>query len=311
MRWIARAALLAAVSSVAAAPCGAAPIEGRWTLEAHERGDRVQLNLRRSWSEAGSHGSWSWTDDFARADLRGLPASPSAEGPVALSLVRDPGTLRLEGRLDRGHGEGSFTFERSADFVADLKRAAYENPTDDELLRMCAEDLSRSWIQSVRSLGIQESSIGGLLRLRDNGVTTEFVRGLAAADYGGLGTDELIRLRVNGVTPEYVKGIGTRNGRRWAVDDVVRFRNNGLEAAYVKALGPHFEAEDLLSLHNNGVEASYVRDFRALGYESASADDLVRLHNNGVSPEFARRARELHGPVTTEELIRLRVNGAQ
>jgi len=309
-----RTAHLLLVSSLlagAAIRSEAASIEGRWSLDARGGGDRVHLNLHRSWSEGGSQGSWSWTDDFARSDLRGLPAGPAQEGPVSLTLARDAGSLHLEGRLDHGQGEGGFTFERDTTFVAFLKRAGYATPTDDELLRMCAEDLGRSWIQDVAALGIRGSSIADIFRLRDNGVTTEFVRGLAAAGYGGLGSEEIVRLRVNGVTPEYIGGLGPANGRRWSVEEVVRFRNNGLEAAYVSALAAKFDAEDIVRLHNNGVEASYVRDFRKLGYESASADEFVRLHNNGVSPDFARRARELHGPVTTEELIRLRVNGAQ
>jgi hypothetical protein len=303
--------LLAALILGTSARSETAPLEGRWTLDARDRGDQVQLNLRRSWSESGSHGSWSLTDDFARSDLRGLPASPSGEGPVSLALVRDAGTLHLEGRLDHGRGEGRFTFEPDASFVADLKRAGYETPTDEQLVRMCAENLGRSWIQDVRSLGVRDPSIADLLRLHDNGVTPEYVRGLAAAGYRGLGTEEIIRLRVNGVTPEYVKGLGPGSGRRWSVEQLVRFRNNGLDASYVNTLGPRFEAEDIVRLHNNGVAASYVRDIRALGYESASADDFVRLHNNGVSPAFVRRARELHGQVTTEDLIRLRVSGAQ
>jgi hypothetical protein len=311
MRRAAHAVLLAASILATSTRSEAAPLEGRWTLEARDRGDHVQLNLRRSWSERGGHGSWSWTDDFARSDLRGLPASRSADGPVSLALVRDAGTLHLEGRLDHGRGEGRFTFEPDASFVADLKRAGYETPTDEQLVRMCAENLGWSWIQGVRSAGIHASSIGDLLRLHDNGVTTEFVRGLAAADYGRLGMEEVIRLWVNGVSPEYIKGLGPGSGRRWPVEHLVRFRNNGLEASYVSALGPHFEAEDIVRLHNNGVEASYIRDIHALGYQSTSANDFVRLHNNGVSPAFVRRARELHGQVTTEELIRLRINGAQ
>jgi len=303
--------LLAASILATSTGSEAAPLEGRWTLDAHDRGDRVQLNLRRSWSERGSHGTWSWTDDFARSDLRGLPANRSADGPVSLELVRDAGTLHLEGRLDHGQGEGRFTFEPDPSFVADLKRAGYQTPTDEQLVRLCAEDLGRSWILNVRSLGIRETSIEALLRLRDNGVTTDFVRGVSAAGYSGLGTEDIIRLRNNAVTPDYLKGLGPGSGRRWSVEQVVRFRNNGLEASYVSALGAHFGADDIVRLHNNGIDATYVRDIRALGYESSSADDFVRLHNNGVSPAFVRRARELHGPVTTDELIRLRVNGAQ
>jgi hypothetical protein len=167
--------------------------------------------------------------------------------------VRDAGTIHLEGRLDRGHGEGHFTFAPDAGFVAELRRAGFQDASDEDLIRLCIQDLDHTWIKDMGSVGLRGATLSDLLRLH----------------------------------------------------------NNGVEASYVSALAPYFDAEDLVRLHNNGVEVSYVRGFRALGYQSATANDFIRLRNNDVSPAFARRARELHGPVSTEDLIKLRVNVAE
>jgi hypothetical protein len=288
------------------------PIEGRWTLDTRGGSEQVRLSLRRSWNQGGSRGSWSQTDDVSRGELRGLPTTGRApDGPISLAIVRDAGTLHLEGRLDHGQGEGRFTFEPDARFVADLGRAGFQDVGDEDLIRLCVEDLGRAWIQDMGSLGLPDPTLSDLLRLHHNGVKPEFVRALVSAGYDGLDVERVIRLWNNGVSAEYVRGLAAPPGRSWSVEQVVRFHNNGLEAAYVSALAPYFEAEDLVRLHNNGVEVAYVRDLRALGYESATANEFVRLRNHDVSPAFARRARELHGPVSTEDLIRLRVNGAE
>jgi len=293
-------------------PAWAGPLEGSWTLEVRGGGDRVRLNLRRSWNLAGSRGSWSHTDDVPRSELRGLPATGRApDGPISLAVVRDAGTLHLQGRLNHGHGEGHFTFEQDAGFVAELRRAGFQDVRDEDLLRLCIEDLGLAWIHDMGSLGLRDPTLSDLMRLQNNGVKPEFVRTLASAGYDGLEVNGVIRLWTNGVTAEYVRGLAAPSGKPWPIEQIVRFHNNGLEAAYVTALAPYFEAEDLVRLHNNGVEVSYVHDFRALGYQSTTANEFVRLRNNDVSPAFARRARELHGPVSTDDLIKLKVNGAE
>ena len=288
-----------------------AEIEGRWTLDARDHGDRVQLGLKRSWQRGGSHGSWSHTTDVSRATIRGLAEAERRDGPVSLQLVREAGTIHMEGRLDDGRGGGRFTFEPDRGFAADLERSGLGPVRDEDLVRLCVGNLGRDWIRDAHALGLRKLSIDGLLRLMNNDVSPAFVRELTAAGYEGLEVDEVVRLRSNGVTPEYVRAIGAGRGRRPSVEELVRFRSNGVEAGFVTALTPHFESEEILRLHNNGVSSDYVRDFRSLGYESASANDLIRLRNNDVSPSFARRAVKLHGRLTTEELIKLRVNGLE
>lgn len=298
--------------SLAAAPqrSPASPIEGTWTLDAR-KGDPVHLDLHRVWNQRGSHGSWSWSDDFRRGDLRGLPTDKGYRGDATWSLARDAGTVRFEGRLDRGRGSGRFTFEPDASFAADLKRAGYGDASDEDLMRLFAAGLGRTWVQEMASLGLDDPSIEDLLRLLDNDVKPEYIRGLASAGYRGLAVDEVIRLRINDVTPGYLKELGSPPGAHWSVDQAVRFRLNGVEAPYVKVLAPVIDGEGIVRLQQNGVSADDVLGFRALGYESATVDDFVRLRNNDVSPAFARRARDLHGAVTVEELIQLRVNGAE
>jgi hypothetical protein len=302
---------LAVMATLAlAAPAGAA-IEGKWTIEPREHRDTVQLRLERSWSQSGSSGSWAWVDDFQRGELHGLPDG-NFNGPVTITLDREPGVFRLQGRFDGARGSGHFTFEGNSAFAADLERQGLGHASEQDLLRLSADGLDRAWIQEARSLGLRDLSLENLIRMQDNGVKPEFVQALAAAGYEHLSAEEVVRLANNDVTVDYVRAISSSNEKRPSVEHLVRFRNNGLEPKFVAALSPWFGPEELIRLHNNGVAADEVRDFRALGYESASADELIRLHDNGVTPAFARRAQSLHGRnVTIEELIKLHNNGVE
>ena len=300
------AALLAATL---AWPAAGADVEGRWKIDVRNRDDKVQLTLERSWDRAGSHGRWAWVNTVSPSELRGLPKR-GEHGPVSIAFPHDAGTLRLEGRFDGDHGSGRFSFERDPAFVAELERQGLGAVEDVDLMRLCVDHMGRAWIRDIRSRGLRRASLADLLRLHDNGVTPEYVSGLAAVGYGELETEEVVRLKNNDVTLEYVRAIAGRGRSRPSAEHLVRFRNNGLPAGFVAALAPDFEPEDLIRLHNNGVSADDVREFRALGY--ASAEELIRLRNNDVTPAFARRAQALHGrDVTTEELIKLRINGVE
>src|SRR5262245_51530870 len=302
--------LVVMMALVLAEPAGAT-IEGQWKIEPSSNSNAVHLTLERSWNESGSSGRWAWTDDFQRRELRGLP-SGDFHGPVTITLDREPGAFRLEGKFDGARGSGRFAFDGNPTFAAELERQGLGHASEEALLRRAADNLDRAWIQEARSLGLRDLSLENLIRMQDNGVTPEFVRGLAAAGYERLSTEEVIRLANNGVTIEYVRAISASKGKRPSVEHLVRFRNNGLDPKFVAGLSAWFDPEELIRLHNNGVAADEVRECRWLGYSAPSSDELVRLHDNGVTPAFARRAQSLHGrDVTIEELIKLHNNGVE
>jgi hypothetical protein len=177
---------------------------GRSTLA--RTGDHIELGFKRSWNRSGSHGAWSSTSDFERSQVRGLPAGKNPSGAVSLSLVRESGTIRMEGRMDDGRGGGRFTFEADQAFVADLKRAGFREVDDEQMLRVCVHDLDREWIRDTKSLGLRDPTLDGLLRLRSHDVTADFVRGLTAAGYSNLSVDEVVRLQSHGVTADLRSG---------------------------------------------------------------------------------------------------------
>ena len=288
-----------------------AAVEGQWKIDARGGGDQVQLNFTRTWNQGNSRGNWSSTEDYDRDDIRGLPSGTRAEGPVSMTIAREAGTIRLDGRMNDGQGSGKFTFTPDAAYVADLERYGFGKVSDEDVFRLCAHDVDRASIKEARSLGLRDLSLEGLIRMRANGVTPEFVRDLTGAGYRNLDVEQVIRLQVNGVTSKYFKGIVPSPGRQPTIEEIIRYKVNGLDPGYVTLLSAYFEPEEIVRLHLNGISADYVREFHALGYKSVTAEDLTRLRNNGVTSAFAHRALELHGRVTIEELIKLKINGIE
>jgi hypothetical protein len=67
-----------------------------------------------------------------------------------------------------------------------------------------------------------------LIRLRDHGVTPEYVRALKALGYDRLTEDDLVTLRDHGLTPERIKTANTRAGTRLPVDLLKSFAAGGM-----------------------------------------------------------------------------------
>ena len=81
----------------------------------------------------------------------------------------------------------------------------------------------------MRQLG-HAVPVAELVRMRDHGVSVEFVRELAALGYPKLSVDALVRLRDHGVSPGYVRELKALGYDRLTPDDLVMLRDHGADA---------------------------------------------------------------------------------
>lgn len=124
------------------------------------------------------------------------------------------------------------------------------------------------------------------------------------------------KLQIIGVTPAYVASIRAANPRLRNIDDdeLVELHVQGVTPQFVQALaaaGYGNESPDAIGeAAVLGVTAASVRDYARLG-PRRSLSDLAELHTLGVTPDFiAATQRPGQPPLTTEQLIELRLTGA-
>jgi hypothetical protein len=135
---------------------------------------------------------------------------------------------------------------------------------------------------------------------------------IQAAGYRDLTVEQLVRLREHGVTGEYIRQIRAA-GQELSVDGLLRFREHGVTAEFINALkqaGFQLKADDLIRLREHGADAAWIRQIQSAGYANVSLDDIIRLREHGVTPEAIREARNRFKDISIDQLLRLREAGA-
>jgi beta-lactamase regulating signal transducer with metallopeptidase domain len=135
---------------------------------------------------------------------------------------------------------------------------------------------------------------------------------IQAAGYRNLTVDQLIRLKEHGVTGEYIRQIRAA-GQELSVDDLVRFREHGVTPEFINEVkGTGFKdvkANDLIRLREHGADAAWIRQIQSAGYPDVSLNDIFRLREHGVTPESVRDARNRFKDLTLDQLIRMKESG--
>jgi hypothetical protein len=135
---------------------------------------------------------------------------------------------------------------------------------------------------------------------------------IQAAGYRNLTVDQLIRLKEHGVTGEYIRQIRA-TGQELSADDLVRFREHGVTPEFINEVkGTGFKdvkANDLIRLREHGADAAWIRQIQSAGYPDVSLNDIIRLREHGVTPESVRDARNRFKDLTLNQLIRMKESG--
>jgi len=79
----------------------------------------------------------------------------------------------------------------------------------------------------MRALGYAGLSLEEYVRMRDHGVTPDFVESMKEVGYTQLTAGELVRLRDHGVSASYVRQVKDRIKESPSVEEIIRMRSHG------------------------------------------------------------------------------------
>jgi hypothetical protein len=91
--------------------------------------------------------------------------------------------------------------------------------------------LSNEIVSSGETLSVEQ-----LVRMKDHGVTTGFIRDLARAGYAGLPVDDFIRLAKHGVTVEFIQGLRYLGYDDLSLDEIIRLKQHGVTLDFIAEL---------------------------------------------------------------------------
>ncbi len=317
------------------AAASATDLTGTWEVRPARQAGSVQVTVRTA------HGSHSSTVSAARVESLAGQAIP-ANGPVHFKIQRDAGTFTGDGTCRNSVCGGTFGFEASAAFAAELAKrgvgaptaeqqlalaiadvgvayldgltaAGYKAPDVATLVRAAQHGVSVPYVQRMASLGYRLGTLDDVIRLRDHGVDPEFVQGLAENGFAHLSSEELLRARDHGVDPQYVKGMRDLGLAGSRIDDLITSRDHGIDPEYARGMQAHgfgVSHDELVRARDHGVDPEYAERMAALGYKGVPLEQLIRTRDHGVDSQYVSDLAELgYKGLTLDELIRLRDHG--
>jgi len=164
-----------------------------------------------------------------------------------------------------------------------------------------------SFIDQMKSVGLENLDVDDLVALKVQGVTPEYIKGMRAT---GLNPDveQIVSMKVQDVTPEYVAQIRTM-GFKPDEESIVAMKVHGITPEYVKEmrdLGLSPDAEEIVALKVQGVTPEFKRALDSAGYK-LDAEELVAAKVMDVTPQFIEQVRA-HGfkNLTMDQLIQLK-----
>jgi beta-lactamase regulating signal transducer with metallopeptidase domain len=330
-----RAALMPVDQAAQAPASGEQELTGTW--EVHPSGDpgQVQLTIRHGRSTNGR--------TMALADLERLAGTTLASAStVHFPIRREAGTFTIDGTCRNRACAGTFVFEPSPTFGAELAKRGIGRPTPQDQFYLAASDIGiayldtlagagyatpdlrtlvragqhgvdAGYVKEMAALGYRLGTVDALIRLRDHGVDPQYVRGMAANGLAKLSADDLVRARDHGVDPNYVHGLAELGFSGLGVDALVNARDHGVDPEYIRgmqSLGHKLTIDGFTRTRDHGVDPEYVRGLASLGYSGLTEDALVGARDHGVDPEYVREMAAVgYKGIPIDSLIRLRDHG--
>jgi beta-lactamase regulating signal transducer with metallopeptidase domain len=195
-------------------------------------------------------------------------------------------------------------------YIDSLKSVGLDNLSVDDLVAMKIQGVTADYVRGLHELGLQPGA-DDLIAMRIQGVTPEYVRDMRA---GGItaNADDLVALKIQGVTPEYLHSLRDL-GLKPNADDLVTMRIHHVTPEYIRdirLLGLNPTADDLVAMQIQGVTPAYIKALSAAGVAKLNADDYIAAKVQGITPEFVEKAHQ-HGfhNLDLEQLLALKHAG--
>jgi beta-lactamase regulating signal transducer with metallopeptidase domain len=222
----------------------AGDLRGEWEIESHGNDLKILVYGRKS-------------SGMNFAINRDEVAHLIDQGKTSFQIVRDAGTLFLEGTLEshgrKVEGSGGWYFQPDSAFVRFLNPYGLREGDREKVFSFAIHDVSRKYISGLEDHGCRNLDVNQLLSARLQGISSEYISELEAAGYSGLSYEKLLSMRVQGVTP----------------DDAREFERLGVG---------HLTADQLISARINGITPEFVKEFRDAGFHDLSYNSFVTLH---------------------------------
>jgi beta-lactamase regulating signal transducer with metallopeptidase domain len=282
-------------------------LAGTWELRLSRDPGMAQVTVR---TEHGNHGR--------SIPLDRIPVSPdqitAASATIRLPITLEAGTFNVDGVCRRGVCGGTFAFEPSQAFAAELAKRGFERPSPQQAMDLALANVGLAYLDALAKAGYAKPTLADIVRAAQHGVDAGYLRDMTALGYRVGTLDALTRLRDHGVDPTYIKGIRDLGYPIDSPDELTRLRDHGIDPTYIHGMADsgfaHLTVDELLRARDHGVDPRYMKGMRDLGYGLTGLDAFVKARDHGIDPDYVGGLASLgYGKLTMDQLLRARDHG--
>jgi len=205
------------------------------------------------------------------------------QGQRTFQIVRDAGTLCLEGTLKERHGEvdgsGNWYFRPDTAYVHFMSRYGFPENDRQKVLSFAIFDISRAYLGELRDVGYADVPYDRLLSMRIQGVTADDAREFERLGCGHLTPDELISARIHGITTGFVKSFRDAGFADLSYKSFVRLRAFNLDVDDFKDCYRHrfmdLSEDNMVWVCGFGITQKDIEEMKERGY--TDIDEIIRM----------------------------------
>lgn len=242
--------------------------------------DKIQLSFRFEKSNGNSN---NFGSGFDYSELKGLTKSQveSANSNVNFSIVREAGTIDMQGTFQNSKGSGTFRFTPNKTFASNMQTRGFSF-SDEKLFSAAALDLTTVFVDDLLTAGFQNLKTDDLFKAKIFKITPQFMQEMAAIGFPDLDMEDLVKARIFKIDAGFARQIAEMGFKNDSLEGLVKFR--------IFKVTPEF-----------------VREVQNEGLRNLSAEEVVKLRIFKIDGAFIRQARAENVPVEVEALVQKKI----
>ena len=198
----------------------------------------------------------------------------------------------------------------SGSYIDEMKSAGLDHLSIDDLIALKVQGVTAEYVREMRAQGLKLDT-DEIISMKVQGLSPEYIKEMRATGMKLDDVDSLIALKVQGVSPEYIKEMRATGIKCDDADDVIGMKVQGISPQYVqemKANGMDVDSDSIIGMKVQGVSPEYIRDMKAAGMQMDS-DSIIGMKVQGVSPEYVKQMHALDLKMDGDDIIGMKVQG--
>ncbi|HEX8287818.1 MAG TPA: hypothetical protein VF556_07485 [Pyrinomonadaceae bacterium] len=248
---------------------------------------KIQLNFSR---DSDKYRNSSNGSSFDLSELQGLSqAQIDGESAVKFGIVREAGTIEMEGTFSAGKGSGTYRFTPNQSYISAMKSRGFD-------------------FESPAAKGDSENRLFAAAMIN---VTTALADDLLSANFGKLGVDDLFKAAIFKVDSKFMREMKDSGFPNLGMEELVKARIFKIDGEFLRELNSagfgNEPFENVVKMRIFKITPEFITGVRAEGFQNIGIEDLVKMKIFNINSEFIRQARAEGVPMEVEKLVQKRI----